>query len=97
MLARALKRIFESRRLEGFQQIIQSVNFKSFERMLIVGGGENDDGQPFGRQRAQDLEPVYARHLDVEEKQVGPMSNDSADGFASAGALGSDGDVRFLR
>ena len=42
--ARSLNSVMKPPLVEWLQQIVQSVGFKRANRVLIEGGGENDDG-----------------------------------------------------
>src|ERR1051325_4649642 len=73
------------------------MDLEGFERVPIVGGGEDERRKLRRRQGAQNTESVHLRHLDVENHQIGPMLANSSDGFASTRALGGDGNVRLSR
>ena len=60
--------------IKRFEQVIKSVRFKSLDRELIVGGGENGDGHFLGREGAQNLKTIRVRHLDIEKQQIRFMS-----------------------
>ena len=46
------------------------MQLEGVHRVLIVGGAE-DDGRARPAERGRDLEPAAARHLDVEQHQIG--------------------------
>ena len=48
------------------------------QRVCVVGGHEDDERQVLRGERLEDLEAVDARHLDVEEHEVGPQAPDGA-------------------
>ena len=59
---------------DGFEQIIERIDFKGLERVFIVCRGKND---LWGLvERFEQLKPVASRHLNIEKKQVGPQFGD---------------------
>jgi hypothetical protein len=64
------------------------------DRKSIEGRHEHDHRQAFLRHLRQHVEPREARHLDVEEHQVGMQLGDRGQCLAAVRALARDLDVR---
>jgi hypothetical protein len=95
-LADAVKGFAEALFGEWLEEIVDGVDFKGLERVLIVGGDEDDGGCVLGRKAGDDLEAVLLGHADVEEEEIGVLGVRGEDcGFAVA-ALADDLDV-FVR
>ena len=71
VLAYARQRRGEARLVDGLQQVVDGARLERLDGVLIVGGDEHHQRQRFLRQLRQHLEAGHARHLDVEEYQVG--------------------------
>ncbi len=56
---------------ERLQQVVEGVGVECLDRIAVEGRDENDHRHAGLRNAAQHLETVDARHLDVEEHQVG--------------------------
>jgi hypothetical protein len=70
-LARALQRAQEPRPVERLQQVVERMDLEGAQRVLVVGGREDDHRQALRRERADDAEAVHDRNLHVEEDQLG--------------------------
>ncbi len=83
--------------VERLEQVIDGVHVEGADRVLVVGGGEDDERQVIEAAMVdevlEDGEAVEARHLDVEEDDVGLVLFDELDGFNAVGAFGEDFDV----
>ena len=60
----------DARPRERLQQIVDRLHLEGADRVLVVGGREHDVRRR-PRERLQHLEAVHARHLHVEEDEVG--------------------------
>jgi hypothetical protein len=69
------------------------VHLERLQRVLVVGGHEDDDGRPAGTERLEDREPVQLRDLHVEEDEVGAELADRIHRLAAVAALADDLDV----
>ena len=58
---------------------------------MVVRSGEDDDG--LRGQAGEDFEAVEARHLDVEEADVGRMCGEGRDGVFGRGGSAGDFDA----
>lgn len=63
-----LESLLETVFLEGLLEVVEGVVLEGFQGVLIVGSGE-DDGRSLVELLEQ-LEAVFARHLNVEEEKV---------------------------
>ena len=72
-LADAIEGLAEAVGGEGFEEIVDGVDFKGLERVLVVGGDEDDGGRAFGGKAGDDFEAVPLGHADVEEEEVGVL------------------------
>src|SRR5690349_8512268 len=73
VLASALQSELQSALLEWLEQIVQGMDFKSLDRMLVIRRDKDDGRKSLGRQRAEHVEPRDQRHLNVEEHKVRAM------------------------
>ena len=71
-LERALEALF----VEGLEQVVHRAHLEGLERVLIVGGDENDERQCTRVERARERKAVQRVHLDIEEQQVGRLGAD---------------------
>src|SRR5262245_9096685 len=65
------QRSFKTFIVKWFEQVIERMEFKRPDRILVVGGYKDDDRQLIGGQRFEHSEAVEVWHLDVEENEVG--------------------------
>ena len=94
---RALDGLAQTIGLDGFDQIIHSIDLESLERVLAVGGHEHDRGRVFqALQGLGELQAGHARHAHVEEKHVDGVGLHLLDGFAHAGGFRHDFDIADL-
>ena len=85
------------RRLDRLQQVVHGVDVERLDRVLVVGGDENDrHGRLAIHQLAGQLEPGQTGHLDVEEHEVGRVAADRVDRFEAVAGLGDDLDAAHL-
>jgi hypothetical protein len=78
------------------EQIIDRVDLEGLEREPIVGGHEHHRRHRLGPHLPAHPESVEARHLDVEEHQVGPIPADELDRLPAVGGLADHGEPGFL-
>lgn len=95
--ARPLQRDEKSHIVDRLQQIIQRLHFKGSQRVLVIGGEEDDARDRSLRQQPQHLYAAHPRHLDVEKYQVGLERKDRSDRVFAVGALTYDRHVGMLR
>ena len=91
--ARALERFLEARLIERLEQEVERVDLERANRVSVVRRDEDDRRQARRIEILDDLEAVHARHLHVEEDEVGLRALDRLDGARSVGADGDDLDV----
>ena len=97
-LLQAFHRLAQARIVDGFQHIIGGRVLEGGQRIVVVGGDEHDLrkrravrpvvpllGQLFGRFQAR-----LARHLDVQEQDVGAQGQALLQRFHAIGAGGDD-------
>jgi hypothetical protein len=78
----------------GLEQVVDRVLLEGAHGVMVVGGHEDH-----GRTRvetAQEVEPVLARHLDVEQQQVDPLRCQSLARLDGRGGLADHGDAADL-
>ena len=95
LLAGALERVVEALAVERLQQVVERPDLERPQRVLIVGGDEDDERHALGADRLDHLEAVHLRHLHVEEHQVRRVIQDGGDGLLAVAALADDLDVRL--
>ena len=76
LLPGALQRLAEPFAVERLQQVVERADLERPQRVLIVGGDEDDERHALGPDRLDDFEPVHLRHLDVEEHQIRRVIHD---------------------
>ena len=81
---------FEAIAAKRLQQVIDGVDFKGPDCVIIVGGDEDDGGA--GADQLEDFEAIELGHLDIEENEVGLQFGDGFYGFEAVGAFGGDFD-----
>ena len=63
--------LFETLVIEGLDQIVDRREIECLERIMVIGCYENRGGHLLEADRARHLDPSLARHLHVQEHQVG--------------------------
>jgi hypothetical protein len=91
----ACETILKSGTIERLEQIVQRTNFECFDCVLIICGDEYDEGTILGSDGVKYLEPIHARHLNIQEHDIGPMFLDGCNRFKAVGGLRDDLDVRL--
>src|SRR5262245_65397462 len=84
----APQRLVEAFTVERLEQVIERVDFKGAQRVLIVSRDEYDHGRLINR--LQYAEAVEFRHLHVEEDQFGLVSFDGRHRRQSVAAFADD-------
>ncbi len=97
LMARVIEALLEAIAAERFQQVVERVDFEGLQRVLVVGGDEDDHRHLVGADLLDDPEAVDGGHLDVEEYQFGRELLDGAHGLDAIGALADHFDVGLLR
>src|SRR5712691_955362 len=64
---RTIERLVEALLIERLQQIIQRINFKRTDGVLIICRHENDGGYSVRRQRFENGEAIDARHFHIQK------------------------------
>src|SRR5258706_7174693 len=82
--------------IEGFEEIVQGVDFKGAHRVLIIGSDENDAWQGLIPESLEHIEPAELRHLHIQENQIGSQRSDRANGFTSIAALAHNLGLRIV-
>lgn len=90
----ALEGGLEALAVEGFEEVIDGVDFEGFEGEAVVGGDEDDDGEGVEVEGLEDGEAIELGHLDIEEDEVGLVLFDEGDGFATVAGFADDLEVR---
>jgi hypothetical protein len=85
----------EARHTERFHQVVHGACVEGSHCVVIVGGDEDDGGQVGRRHAPDDLKPVEAGNLNIEEHQVGSEPGDSVDSVRTIACLPYDRDVGF--
>ena len=89
---RMADRLLEALAVERLEQVVDRVQLEGGDRVLVVGGGE-DDGRPgdrrIGAEGAQHLEAGHPRHVDVHQDE---RRRELADRLQRADAVGAGAD-----
>ena len=96
MRARVLERLPKAVAAERLQQVVERVHLERAERVLVVGGDEDDRRHLLGTDGLDDAEAVDTGHLHVEEHQVGHLVLNRRDGLRAVAALAHHFDVVLL-
>src|SRR5258705_12111538 len=81
---------------EGFEEIIERVNFKSADGVFIVRGHEHDQWPAFDREFREDPKAIEPGHLHVEKNKIGGETLDRGHSLASVRAFADDFDIGFV-
>ena len=73
-----------------FQNVVEGLGFESLQCVLIVSGDEDGQRHVLDAHLAHHGEPIEARHLHIEEHDLGAQARDGAAGFRSVLAFGHD-------
>ena len=102
---RPLQRQLEAGAVKGLEEVVNGVDVKGADGVLVIGRGEDDLGERVGflaggeaglvavKQALDDGESVEAGHLDIEKNQVRMVLLDEVNGFNAVGSLGEDFDA----
>src|SRR6266487_2743725 len=92
-VAHPRERFGEALGLDRFEQVIDGVEVEGAQRVLVVGGDEDDGGEVLVAHGFEDLEAVEIWHLNIEEDQVRGLIDYGFDGFPPPSTLADDGDA----
>nr|GEU28026.1 hypothetical protein [Tanacetum cinerariifolium] len=84
-----------ARRLDRLLQVVERIDFEGLQRVLVEGGRENHLRRV--HQGGQHVEAAPARHLHVEEDQVGLERDDLLHAFGRVHRLAHDVHLRVRR
>ena len=87
---RARKSCFEAVRAEGLEEVVDGVDFKGADRVVVMRGDEDDGGA--GADQFQNFEAIELRHLDIEKNEIGFQFGDGFHGFEAIRTFGGDFD-----
>ena len=76
--------------LDRLHQIVDRLRLERAQGMLVIGGDEHEQRRLDLHHPGNDRKSVEARHLDVEEDEVGLVGLDRADRLAAVGGGGDD-------
>jgi hypothetical protein len=93
---RPLQRPAEAFRVDGLGEVVERVDFKRVDRVLLERGDKDNDGEIVSGDPFEDAEPVHLRHLDIEEKEIGRMGPNRFDSRQAVRALRHAFHIRFL-
>ena len=101
----ALDGLEDAGAVKGLEEVVNGVDVKGADGVLVIGRGEDDLGERVGflaggeaglvavEKALDDGETVEAGHLDVKKNQVGVVVVDEVDGFNAVGSVGEDFDA----
>ncbi len=75
----ALEGLLETLAIEGFQQVVHRVDLERLQREPVVSGDEDHRWRHVHAEPIEHAEAGQARHLHIEEHQIGTMRPDRAD------------------
>ena len=87
-MTRAGQRLEKPIAVERLQQVVECMDVERLERVLVEGRDEHEERQRFAAEGRDDVEPAGARHLDVEEDEIGLRAADRVDRVEAVLALG---------
>src|SRR5581483_10869415 len=93
LLSPALQRGAKSLVVERLYQVIERLYFESLERVLIVGGDEDDRRTTPHARTAQHFERIAFGQVDIEEQQVGLQVADGLHRGVAVAAFAHDLDI----
>jgi hypothetical protein len=84
---------------EWLQEIVDRIHFKSPHCVLIIGSGKDDAGHLRRRLAAEsshNVKSVHARHMDIEEQELGIGGAHQLDRLERRCGLADDFDIVFV-
>ncbi len=90
LLPGARDRLLEPIAVERLEQIVERVNVEGAQRVRVVGGDEDHERHARRADGLDDVEPAVARHLHVEEDEIGLQFLDRGNRRHAIGALRDD-------
>ncbi len=84
--------VVASARRERLHHVVDGALLEGGDRVLVVGGDEDDVA--LAARLLRDFEAGHARHLDVEEQDVGRVLVERAQRLDAVLGLGADGELR---
>ena len=93
---RAGQRLAEALAVERLQQVVERVHVERPQRVAVVGGDEHDERHLVGADGVDHVEAVRARHLHVEEHQVGLQRHDRLGAGGAVAGLADDLEARLV-
>ena len=91
-----LERLPEPLAAERLEQVVERVHLERPQRVLVVGGDEDDRRHAFGADGLNHAERVEPGHLHVEEHEVWRVVLNRRHGLRAVAALGDDLHILFL-
>ena len=79
------------------QKVIQGVDLKGPDRVLVMSGRENHRRNLFWLERLEHLETIEPRHLHIKDQEVRAVLLDGAHGLDAVRAFGDDFHIGFVR
>jgi hypothetical protein len=77
------------------QQVVERLDVKRADRVLVVGGDEHGRRHPIDANRLDHLEAIHSRHLQIEKHQVRRRLANLIDRFFARGCRAGQLDARF--
>jgi|SRR5262245_3398172 len=96
MVPDSLEGLFQARRGDGLEQVIQSTGFESVNGMVVESSNEYNRWSLAGFQRVNDVEAIHVRHLDVEQHEIRLMFFNGAHNRSAIAAFACDLNVLFF-
>jgi hypothetical protein len=93
----ARERLAKTLVVEGFEEIVDRTHFKRLERVMVVGGDENDERQGLGIERSSQRHPIHRVDLDIEEQQMRRPGKDRLKRRPAFAVFPHDVQVRLAR
>ena len=76
-----------------FQEVVDRVQFKGIDGVIVEGGDESDQRGLLGRQPSDDAQSVNLGHLEVEQSKIGRTFFNHPERFGPIGRLPNEVDI----
>lgn len=90
-----IDRVRESSPVYRLQQVVDRMQLKGIDRLLIKSGAKDNHWTRTGQAR-RNLEPAGSRHLNIQQYQIWLQRRDALDGLFSVACLSDDLPNTFL-
>src|SRR6185437_14584611 len=96
LFATAAQRPIKTSLTKRLQKVIEGIDVKSGQRILVVSSDENGCGHPIDADSIDDGEAVQFGHLNIEKNKLGFLGQDCFHGRLSIAAFAKNFNIRVI-